>query len=245
MDLEGRSVHSWGKIMRRMTFPPGNRPLVRPAGGSVRALPRPCRVVGSRGRPAPQPGRRAGCVRHRGCEARHLRHCGPVPGDRRRSHELRAAARRLCPRVAGHRVTGSEGFGRSGDVLVDSLETPTGSYTVTEAFGRQDPGTALEYHQLNGLSRWRGRPGEHYDQYFEGKRAWPDMEPKAGLPCAIFLHAGMSESWGSISTDLATVIRFLKTAGPGDRFVMGVGHRIFLDPASTSGVAGNRALNQH
>jgi hypothetical protein len=166
--------------------------------------------------------------------------------------------------------TGSEGFGRSGDVLVDSLETPTGSYTVTEAFGRQDPGTALEYHQLNELSRWSGRPGEHYNQYFEGKGAWPDenlwelmeeglyeqaavinynrlpdMKPKAGLSYAIFLHAGMSESWGCISTDLATVTRFLKTAAPGDRFVMGVDHRIFLDPFSTSGAAGNRALNQH
>jgi L,D-peptidoglycan transpeptidase YkuD (ErfK/YbiS/YcfS/YnhG family) len=157
--------------------------------------------------------------------------------------------------------TGSGGFGRSGDVLVDSLETPTGSFTVTEAFGRKDPGTALEYHELNELSRWGGRPGEHFNQYFEGKGAlpdenlWqlmeeglyeqaavinynrlPDMTPEAGLSYAIFLHAGMSESWGCISTDLGTVTRFLKTAVPGDRFVMGVDHKVFLDTSITGGI---------
>ncbi|WP_264668092.1 hypothetical protein [Arthrobacter sp. VKM Ac-2550] len=153
--------------------------------------------------------------------------------------------------------TGSAGFGRSGDVLVDSLETPTGSYTVTEAFGRKDPGTALEYHELNEFSRWGGRPGEHHNRYFEGRGAWPDenlwelmeiglyeqaavinynrlpdMEPEPGLSYAIFLHAGMSESWGCLSTDLAIVTRFLKTAVPGDRIVMGVNREVFLDASS-------------
>ena len=156
--------------------------------------------------------------------------------------------------------TGSEGFGKPGPVRVNSLLTPSGSYTVTEAFGREDPGTALEYHELSPSSRWGARPGDHYQQYFEGAGAWPDenlwelmedglyeqaavinynrppdMEPQPGLSHAIFLHAGMEESWGCISTDLATVTAFLRTAVPGDRIIMGVEDAVFAAPGPARG----------
>ncbi|MGF9662223.1 hypothetical protein AAIH25_10170 [Arthrobacter crystallopoietes] len=156
--------------------------------------------------------------------------------------------------------TGSEGFGKPGPVRVNSLLTPSGSYTVTEAFGRENPGTALEYHELSPSSRWGARPGDHYQQYFEGTGAWPDenlwelmedglyeqaavinynrppdMEPRPGLSHAIFLHAGMEESWGCISTDLATVTAFLRTAVPGDRIIMGVEDAVFAAPGPARG----------
>ena len=168
-----------------------------------------------------------------------------------------------CVKVAGGYAqewhasgyAGTAGFGRPGDVQVDSQLTPSGSFTVTEAFGREDPGTKLDYHRIVPSSRWGGRAGPDYNRYFEGAGAgpdenmWqlmqdglykqgavinynrpPDMEPRPGLTYAIFLHAGMAESWGCLSTDLATVTRFLQDAVPGDRIVMGVDADVFRLP---------------
>lgn len=151
---------------------------------------------------------------------------------------------------------GSAGFGRPGLIEVDSLMSPTGSFTVTEAFGREDPGTGLAYNTLRRDSYWGANAGENFNQYFEGNGAWPDedlwrfmrsglyeqaavinynrlpdMQPVAGASHAIFLHAGFEETWGCISTDLGTVTRYLRTAAPGDRFVMGVRDALF-DPPS-------------
>ncbi|MCU1533184.1 MAG: repeat protein [Arthrobacter sp.] len=157
--------------------------------------------------------------------------------------------------AAGH--TGSSGFGQPGLIQVDSLLSPTGSFTVTEAFGRENPGTKLQYRTLNPGSRW-GADGPNYNKYFEGQSTsrddenlWkmmksgdyeqvavinynrpPDMTPTANASYAIFLHAGNKETWGCISTDLNIVTRFLRTAVPGDRMVMGVNSEIFDTPAA-------------
>jgi L,D-peptidoglycan transpeptidase YkuD (ErfK/YbiS/YcfS/YnhG family) len=152
--------------------------------------------------------------------------------------------------ATGH--TGSSGFGRPGLIQDDSLLTPTGSFTLTEAFGRENPGTKLQYRTLNPDSRW-GADGPNHNQYFEGQSTsrddenlWemmksgdyeqaavinynrpPDMTPTANASYAIFLHVGKAATWGCIATDLNTVTRLLRTAVPGDRMVMGVNSEIF------------------
>lgn len=148
--------------------------------------------------------------------------------------------------------SGSNGFAKPGPVYVNSLLSPTGSYSVTEAFGRQNPGTALSYQELQENSFWGGRYSAHFNDYFEGKGQFPDeplwkymqagdyeqaavinynrppgAQPVAGETFAIFLHAGMKETWGCISTDLDTVERYLRGVQPGDRIVMGVKSEIF------------------
>lgn len=151
-------------------------------------------------------------------------------------------------------VIGSGGFGPAHETEVNSLQTPSGSYTMTEGFGRQDPGTELEYNTLNEYSRWGGREGPYFNQYFEGPGArpdenlWrlmqqglyeqsvvinfnrpPDSQAQHGLSFAIFLHAGMAESWGCVSTDVDTVTRVLQNATPGDHMVMGAADDVFQD----------------
>lgn len=148
---------------------------------------------------------------------------------------------------------GLGGFGPAHSTEVNSLQTPTGSYTMTEGFGRVNPGTALEYNELTPASRWGGREGPTFNEYFEGPGAppdenlWrlmneglyeqavvinfnrpPDAVARHGLSFAIFLHAGLTESWGCVSTDLGTVTRVLQHATPGDRIVMGAVGDVFL-----------------
>lgn len=148
---------------------------------------------------------------------------------------------------------GTGGFGPPDATEVNTLQTPTGSYTMTEGFGRRDPGTALEYHTLTPESRWVGRrDSPHFNDYLEGPGGWPDEDlwalmqsglyeqavainfnrppdavARPGLSFAIFLHAGLSESWGCVSTDVETVTRVLRNATPGDRIVMGVDDQVF------------------
>jgi len=147
---------------------------------------------------------------------------------------------------------GRSGFAPPGKMWQNTLYSPSGSFSFTEALGRENPGTALEYHTINRKSRWGGEPGPTYNQYFEGKdggadeNLWfylqqgdyeqaavinwnrePDMPTVQGASFAIFLHAGNSPTVGCISTDLNTVTRLLQSATPGDRIVMGVEPAVF------------------
>ncbi|GGJ52610.1 hypothetical protein ACTXJE_10935 [Glutamicibacter ardleyensis] len=148
--------------------------------------------------------------------------------------------------------SGSTGFAKPGPVYVNSLLSPTGSYSVTEAFGRTNPGTNLPYEKLRQDSYWGGRHSAHFNNYFEGAGQFPDEplwkymqagdyeqaavinynrppegQPVPGQSFAIFLHAGMRATWGCISTDLGTVEKYLRQTQPGDRIVMGVKSEIF------------------
>lgn len=148
--------------------------------------------------------------------------------------------------------TGSAGFAAPGPVKVNSLKTPSGSYSVSESFGRSNPGTSLPYNQVQEDSYWGGSAGPNFNNYFHGAGTWPDeplwdimeagdyeqaavinynrppdMEAVHGRTFAIFLHAGSSETWGCIATDLGSVTKFLRTANPGDRIIMGVESSIF------------------
>lgn len=153
--------------------------------------------------------------------------------------------------------SGRNGFAAAGNMWENTLYSPTGSFTFTEALGRSNPGTKLKYHTLNPDSRWGGERGETYNQYFEGvggsadEDLWrymeqglyeqaavinwnrlPDMPTRQGASFAIFFHAGYAPTWGCISTDLGTVVRLLRTAVPGDRIVMGTVEDVFT--ASTA-----------
>jgi len=154
---------------------------------------------------------------------------------------------------------GRSGFAPPGKMWQDTLYSPQGSFSFTEALGRANPGTALKYHTLNRNSRWGGEPGPNYNQYFEGEEGradenlwfymregdyeqaavinWnrePDMPTVQGASFAIFLHAGNSPTLGCISTDLHTVTRFLKSATPGDRIIMGVEPAVFSRSTKTT-----------
>lgn len=62
---------------------------------------------------------------------------------------------------------GLKWFAAPGLTWEDTFRSPTGSYSVTEALGRANPGTALKYRKVNN-SRWGGELGPTYNQYFEG-----------------------------------------------------------------------------
>ena len=171
-----------------------------------------------------------------------------------------------CQRVAGTYVVdwrtdgrvGASGFKPPG---VPSGPTrynfsPTGSYSVTEAFGLGNPGTALPYKLLNPKSRWGGNPWtDTYNKYFEStswvgwdENMWyfatgrshdylqgavlnynrpPDSEIVQDAGFAIFLHMHKVPTAGCIALDDWAVEDYLRKSVPGDRIIMGVARDIF------------------
>ncbi|WP_258868379.1 hypothetical protein [Arthrobacter sp. RT-1] len=152
---------------------------------------------------------------------------------------------------------GLKGFAPPGLTWEDTYKSPSGSYSVTEALGRSNPGTALAYHTVNSNSRWGGEFGPTYNQYFEGRggpsdenlytymnqgyyeqaavinyNRQPDMPVTQGASYAIFLHAGRTTSAGCISTSLEVVNRFLRSNRPGDRIIMGAVDDVFTPHSS-------------
>lgn len=153
--------------------------------------------------------------------------------------------------------SGLKGFAPPGLTWEDTFKSPTGSYSVTEALGRANPGTALAYHTVNADSRWGGEYGPTYNQYFEGRggpsdenlytymnqgyyeqaavinyNRQPDMNTVQGASYAIFLHAGRTTSAGCLSTSLDVVNRFLRSNRPGDRIIMGAVDDVFTPYSS-------------
>ncbi|WP_344300575.1 hypothetical protein [Sinomonas flava] len=134
--------------------------------------------------------------------------------------------------------------------------SPSGSYTVTEAFGIGNPGTALQYTTLNPSSRWGGNPWTPtYNTYFESsswvgydENMWyfatrsthdyrqgavinynrpPDSEIVQDAGFAIFLHENKSPTAGCLALDDWAVVDFLQRSRPGDRIIMGVRGDLF------------------
>ncbi|MEC5180966.1 L,D-peptidoglycan transpeptidase YkuD (ErfK/YbiS/YcfS/YnhG family) [Arthrobacter sp. CG_A4] len=152
---------------------------------------------------------------------------------------------------------GESGFARPGVASGPTINkfSPTGSFSVTEAFGLGNPGTGLSYRQLNPYSRWGGRLNSNYNKYFESsadifpdENMWyyatrpshdyrqgvvinynrpPDSAIQMNAGFAIFLHANRVPTWGCISLNEADVVRYQRTAVPGDRIIMGVGEDVF------------------
>lgn len=152
---------------------------------------------------------------------------------------------------------GESGFAWAGVPTGPTINkySPTGSFTVTDAFGLGNPGTALNYLTLNSYSRWGGRLNGNYNTYFESsadvfpdENMWyyatrpshdyrqgvvinynrpPDSPIVMNAGFAIFLHANRVPTWGCISLLESDVTRFIRSAVPGDRIVMGVGGDVF------------------
>jgi len=152
---------------------------------------------------------------------------------------------------------GESGFARPGVATgpTTGKYSPTGSYSITLAFGLSNPGTSLPYQTLNAYSRWGGRLNSNYNKYFESsadifpdENMWyyatrpsgdyrqgavinynrpPDSNIVMDAGFAIFLHANPVPTWGCISLSEANVIRYLQSAGYGDRLIMGVSNDVF------------------
>ena len=155
----------------------------------------------------------------------------------------------------GH--AGESGFAAPGVATGPTWQafSPTGSFTVTQAFGLGNPGTALPYRTLNPYSRWGGRLNANYNKYFESsadvfpdENMWyfatrpshdyrqgvvinynrpPDAPITMNAGFAIFLHGNNLPTWGCISLNDGDLLQYLTTAHSGDRFVMGVAYDIF------------------
>lgn len=171
-----------------------------------------------------------------------------------------------CLRVAGTYVidwrtdgrVGASGFKPPGVASGPTRNnfSPTGSYSVTEAFGLGNPGTALPYRLLNPNSRWGGNPWtDTYNKYFEStswvgwdENMWyfatgrshdyrqgavinynrpPDSQIVQDAGFAIFLHEHKVATAGCISLDDWAVEDYLRKSVPGDRIIMGVARDIF------------------
>lgn len=168
-----------------------------------------------------------------------------------------------CVRVAGLYVAdwrtdgyvGASGFKPPGVPSGPTryLYSPTGSYSVTEAFGLGNPGTKLAYRTLNPNSRWGGNPWTPtYNKYFESsswvgwdENMWyfatrashdyrqgvvvnynrPNIVQDAGF--AIFLHMNKVPTAGCISLDDWAVVDYIRKSTPGDRIIMGTYNDIF------------------
>jgi L,D-peptidoglycan transpeptidase YkuD (ErfK/YbiS/YcfS/YnhG family) len=170
-----------------------------------------------------------------------------------------------CVKSAGRYVyewstwaqAGESGFARPGVASGPTINkfSPTGSFTVTDAFGLGNPGTALNYVTLNPYSRWGGRLNANYNKYFESsadifpdENMWyyatrpahdyrqgvvinynrpPDSAITMDAGFAIFLHANRYPSWGCIAMNEPDVVHFMTNSIPGDRIVMGVVADVF------------------
>lgn len=166
-----------------------------------------------------------------------------------------------CMNVAGAYVpdwrtdgyVGASGFKAPGvpSGPTRNLYSPTGSYSVTEAFGLGNPGTKLPYRTLNPRSRWGGNPWTAtYNKYHESsswvgydENMWwfatggyyrqgavinynrPNIVQDAGF--AIFLHMNKVPTAGCISLDDWAVVDYLRKSTPGDRIIMGTYGSLF------------------
>ncbi|SDK64992.1 hypothetical protein [Arthrobacter sp. ok362] len=171
------------------------------------------------------------------------------------------ATNMYCMKVAGAYVpdwrtdgyVGKSGFKRPGvpSGPTRNLYSPTGSFSVTEAFGLGNPGTKLSYRTLNPRSRWGGNPWTPtYNKYHESsswvgwdENMWwfasggyyrqgvvinynrPKIVQDAGF--AIFLHMNKVPTAGCISLDDWAVVDYIRKSTPGDRIIMGTYGALF------------------
>ncbi|XAS66751.1 hypothetical protein V3C33_14885 [Micrococcaceae bacterium Sec5.7] len=176
---------------------------------------------------------------------------------------LSRATNIYCVKMAGTYVpdwktdgyVGASGFKAPGvpSGPTRNLFSPTGSYSVTEAFGLGSPGTKLAYRTLSPRSRWGGNPWTStYNKYFDSsswvgwdENMWyfatrsthdyrqgvvvnynrPGIVQNAGF--AIFLHMNKVPTAGCISLDDWAVVDYIRKSTPGDRIIMGTYKDLF------------------
>jgi L,D-peptidoglycan transpeptidase YkuD (ErfK/YbiS/YcfS/YnhG family) len=141
---------------------------------------------------------------------------------------------------------GRNGFAEDGAKREGDGKSPTGSYTLSEAFGIQDPGTALPYRRLHdGGDCWGSTPGRRdYNQYYTGACRPTDEDLSAimrsgsyrqavvidynrpevvdGRGSAVFLHVGGDGPTAAcIAIPEPELRAVMRTLVAGDRIVMG------------------------
>ena len=141
---------------------------------------------------------------------------------------------------------GTGGFAASGEKREGDGKTPTGSFTLTQAFGLGNPGTRLPYRTLRASGDcWGATPGaSHYNDYYSGTCRSTDENLSAiarrgpyhqavvidynrpnavpGRGSAIFFHVGgVTPTAGCVSIAEPRLRAVMRTLVPGDRMIMG------------------------
>ena len=147
---------------------------------------------------------------------------------------------------------GTNGFAAPDAKREGDGKTPTGSFTLSSAFGISDPGTALPYRKLRPSGDcWGSTPGtSDYNEYYSGTCrstdenlsaiAWDGAyrqavvidynrpEAVSGRGSAIFFHVGgVTPTAGCISVTQIRLLAVMRTLVPGDRMIMGPTSEIF------------------
>lgn len=147
---------------------------------------------------------------------------------------------------------GIKGFAMPGQKREGDGKAPTGSYTLTQAFGIANPGTRLPYRKLRRTGDcWGSTPRQpHYNQYYAGHCRATDENLSAymqsgqyrqavvinynrprviqGYGSAIFLHVGGTRpTAGCIAIPLPKLRLIMRTLTPRDRIIMGPAPTLF------------------
>ncbi|RKS70965.1 hypothetical protein BZB76_5445 [Actinomadura pelletieri DSM 43383] len=154
--------------------------------------------------------------------------------------------------TTGH--VGRSGFAAPGTKREGDGKSPTGSYSLTEAFGEGDPGTALPYRRLRETGDcWGSTIGDRrYNRYYSGKclpadenlsaimksgpyrqavvvnyNRMPDTPIVQGKGSAIFIHIGSGPTSGCVAFARPELETVMKTLRPHDRIIMGTQAALF------------------
>ncbi|MDL4773891.1 MULTISPECIES: L,D-transpeptidase family protein [Thermomonosporaceae] len=152
----------------------------------------------------------------------------------------------------GH--VGRNGFAEPGAKREGDGKTPTGSHSLTEAFGEGDPGTALPYRTLRESGDcWGSTIGDgRYNRYYPGECAPadenlseymrsgpykqavvidynrpPDSPIVQGNGSAIFMHIGAAPTAGCVALARPELETVMRTLHPRDRIIMGTRQALF------------------
>ncbi|MEU9870431.1 L,D-transpeptidase family protein [Actinomadura sp. NPDC048021] len=152
----------------------------------------------------------------------------------------------------GH--VGRNGYAEPGAKREGDGRSPTGSYSLTQAFGEGDPGTRLPYRTLReGGDCWGSTIGDRrYNRYYRGTclpadenlskimqdgpyrqavvinyNRPPDSPVVQGNGSAIFMHVGAGRTAGCVSMERSVLEAVMRTLRPHDRIMMGTSRALF------------------
>ncbi len=151
---------------------------------------------------------------------------------------------------------GRNGYAEPGAKREGDGKSPTGSYSLTEAFGEGDPGTRLPYRRLRESGDcWGSTIGDRrYNRYYRGAclpadedlskimrngpyrqavvinyNRPPDSRIVQGNGSAIFMHIGTGQTAGCVSMERPVLESVMRTLRPHDRIMMGTSRSLFRD----------------
>lgn len=147
---------------------------------------------------------------------------------------------------------GAGGFAAPGAKREGDGKSPTGSFTLSSAFGVKEPGTRLPYRRLRAEGDcWGATPGaRHYNDYYAGTCGPADEDlsaiaargpyhqavvidynrpdPVPGNGSAIFFHVGgVTPTSGCVAIPEPDLRAMMRTLAAGDRMIMGPRSALF------------------